>query len=194
MVNNGTIGWNKVVDFGAFLALQVEKDKWMAWAKGKPLLVKGGFKKRYTYLLTPEIAWTLDGDSIVSIMAKAKALAYPQFKGRENSIPKELPDGKVDLQPEKPLTREEVIALVDAQTNKLQSAVHNEIMLALQSLKQETTPQPEQQIEPPKAPEPVTPPEEKKSEPEQNAPSVPVQPAPPAPSPQAKIRSPAGVG
>ncbi|MGA2875831.1 MAG: hypothetical protein ABSE82_09890 [Nitrososphaerales archaeon] len=153
IVSNGTIGQRKVYDFGAFLALQVDKDKWMAWAKGKPLLVKNGFTKRYTYLLTHEIAWTLDSDSIVNIMAKAKALAYPKFTGVpgagsnsrvKGDSPRETPEL---LPPEKPLTVEVVNGIIDERLNNgIRTLIHDEISLGLQSLKIPTVEKPDTQV------------------------------------------------
>ena len=190
MVNNGAIGWAKVVDFGSFLGLRVDKDKWLAWAKGKPLLMKGGFgSKRYTYLVTPEIAWSLDGDSIVNIMAKAKALAYPQFKGRAVNAP-ELSDSpiaqKVDLQPpEKPLTREEVADLIGSEMEKLRATIQKELVAALQGPKHDEGKVPGAPTVPPPSPMRPQNGDQKKSEPEQRAPSVPAQPSPlPSPAPQ----------
>jgi hypothetical protein len=76
-VNNGKLRWEKVYDFGSFLAKQVDQDKWLAWAKGRPLLWGRG--RRYTYLITPEIAWTLSDKEIAAVIRKAKEFLAAKY-------------------------------------------------------------------------------------------------------------------
>jgi hypothetical protein len=105
-VNNGKLRWEKVYDFGSFLAKQVDQDKWLAWAKGRPLLWGRG--RRYTYLITPEIAWTLSDKEIAAVIRKAKEfLAAKYLEGlngkQENagsSVQREVPSSSVPSSPQ----------------------------------------------------------------------------------------------
>lgn len=110
-VNNGKLRWEKVYDFGSFLAKQVDQDKWLAWAKGRPLLWGRG--RRYTYLITPEIAWTLSDKEIAAVIRKAKEFLAAKYleglNGNQTSAqpespttPSALPEGapKADIDPE----------------------------------------------------------------------------------------------
>lgn len=121
MIENGSIGVKKVVDFGAFLGLEIAQDKWLAWGKGKPLLIRRSrfSKPRYTYIITPEIGWTLDGDSIVNVLVKGKALFYPDFNGKATY--KVQPNGKQEPisvpKLESALTRDEVGEIIDEKLN-----------------------------------------------------------------------------
>ena len=75
MVENGKLVWKRVYDYGSFLALPIkgtQPERWLAWAKGKPLL----YRRRYTYLITPEVAWTLGAGDMVTILKHGKAPDY----------------------------------------------------------------------------------------------------------------------
>jgi hypothetical protein len=96
-VNNGKLRWEKVYDFGSFLAKQVDQDKWLAWAKGRPLLWGRG--RRYTYLITPEIAWTLSDKEIAAVIRKAKEfLAAKYLEGLSAPHEHAKTDGQVEAQ------------------------------------------------------------------------------------------------
>jgi hypothetical protein len=123
MIENGYLTRKRVVDFGSFLGQQIEADKWRAWGKGKPLLLKLPLgRSRYTYLITPEVGWTLDGGSIVNIMMKGKQAALPKFSGKATY--KVLPNGKNGEEAQVPsppkinsLTPEDVGKLIDEKLN-----------------------------------------------------------------------------
>ena len=74
MIQNGKIKVTRVYDFNSILAQRIQKnpDKWLAWAKGKPLL----WGRRYTYVVCPEVAWTLGHGDIVTILTHGKPPDY----------------------------------------------------------------------------------------------------------------------
>jgi hypothetical protein len=85
MVENGKLVWKRVYDYGSFLALPIkgtQPERWLAWAKGKPLL----HRRKYTYLITPEVAWTLGAGDMVTILKHGKA---PDYFEAIRIIPKE---------------------------------------------------------------------------------------------------------
>jgi hypothetical protein len=106
VLENGVLSLQKVMDFGDTLAVKRTGkggELWLAWAKGKPILCKperfGKFRmKGYTYLLCPEVAWTLDEKGLVEIMRRGKAYLLKKLAEKveddgeeETSIEENLP-------------------------------------------------------------------------------------------------------
>ena len=84
MVQNGKIKLTRVYDLNSILATRIQRDpeRWIAWAKGKPLL----WGRRYTYLICPEVAWTLGHGDIVTILNHGKP---PDYYGAVRLLTKE---------------------------------------------------------------------------------------------------------
>lgn len=100
MVENGRLVWKRVYDYGSFLAYPMEKsqpERWLAWAKGKPLL----YRRKYTYLITPEVAWTLGAGDMVTILKHGKP---PDYFEAIRIIPKDniLPNNQGNKLPPPP--------------------------------------------------------------------------------------------
>jgi hypothetical protein len=132
LVENGYLRKTRLVDFGSFLGQEISQDKWRAWAKGKPLLLKSKFGSRYTYIVTPEVGWTLDGDSIVNIMMKGKESIAPKFSGAPTY--KLLPNGTKAVQPPKltgVMTNDDVSKLID---EKLHNGFKKELLDEIRQL------------------------------------------------------------
>lgn len=79
-IEDGELKQVKVEDYGDFIAYKLyKKDNvptYLAWAKGKPLLLKTSrfSKPRYTYIVCPEVAWTLTTNDIVMALRQGKLL------------------------------------------------------------------------------------------------------------------------
>jgi hypothetical protein len=71
-LDNGVLQIKKVFDIGDSLVF-LRGPKVLAWAKGKPIISKVRGLKGPTWLLCPELAWTLDESGLVDTMRKGKA-------------------------------------------------------------------------------------------------------------------------
>jgi hypothetical protein len=134
LVENGYLKRTRLVDFGSFLGQEISGDKWRAWAKGKPLLLKSRFGSRYTYIVTPEVGWTLDGDSIVSILTKGKQSVAPKFSGAPTYKVLSNGNGSKAVQPPKltgVMTNEDVSKLID---EKLHNGFKKELLDEIKQL------------------------------------------------------------
>jgi hypothetical protein len=71
-LDNGILQIKKVFDVGDTL-VYLRGPKVLSWAKGKPIISKVRGLKGATWLLCPELAWTLDESGLVDTMRKGKA-------------------------------------------------------------------------------------------------------------------------
>jgi hypothetical protein len=78
MIENGNFKKVRAFDFGDRLGIKMGST-WRIWAKGKPLLV-GSFRPRYTYLVTPEICWTLNDQDLIKMLTAEAELAKKNQK------------------------------------------------------------------------------------------------------------------
>ncbi|MBC7091025.1 MAG: hypothetical protein H5T50_03835 [Nitrososphaeria archaeon] len=78
LIQDGVLKKIKVEDYGDFIAYKLyKKDNiptYLAWAKGKPLLYQTSRfgKPQYTYIVCPEVAWTLTTSDIVQAIRTGK--------------------------------------------------------------------------------------------------------------------------
>jgi hypothetical protein len=71
-LDNGILQVKKVLDVGDILLYQ-RGPKWLGWAKGRPILSKVRGLKGSTWLLCPEVAWTLDETGMNDVMKAGKS-------------------------------------------------------------------------------------------------------------------------
>jgi hypothetical protein len=119
-LDNGILQIKKVFDVGDTL-VYLRGPKVLSWAKGKPIISKVRGVKGATWLLCPELAWTLDESGLVDTMRKGKAHLLGKLLdrlveiGRESDgleAMKEQKDRMVELQRE---LEEKTAQLVAAQ-------------------------------------------------------------------------------
>jgi hypothetical protein len=115
--DNGVIRVQKVLDLGNTLALK-RGEKWLAWAKGKPILSKIRGIKGYTYLICPEIAWTLDQSAFEQLMRKGKAYLLSKLVLRAEELHEEQNRVSPPVQPQ-PSPEEVEIARIQDQIKDL---------------------------------------------------------------------------
>jgi hypothetical protein len=87
-LDNGILQIKKVFDVGDTL-VYLRGPKVLSWAKGKPIISKVRGLKGATWLLCPELAWTLDESGLVDTMRKGKAHLLGRLLDRLIEIGKE---------------------------------------------------------------------------------------------------------
>jgi hypothetical protein len=87
-LDNGILRIKKVFDVGDTL-VYLRGPKVLSWAKGKPIISEVRGLKGSTWLLCPELAWTLDESGLVDTMRKGKAHLLGKLLDRLVEIGKE---------------------------------------------------------------------------------------------------------
>ena len=87
-LDNGILQIKKVFDVGDTL-VYLRGPKVLGWAKGKPIISQVRGLKGPTWLLCPELAWTLDESGLVDTMRKGKAHLLGKLLDRLVEIGKE---------------------------------------------------------------------------------------------------------
>jgi hypothetical protein len=87
-LDNGILQIRKVFDVGDTLVC-LRGPKVLSWAKGKPIISRVRGLKGATWLLCPELAWTLDESGLVDTMRKGKAHLLGKLLDRLVEIGKE---------------------------------------------------------------------------------------------------------
>lgn len=95
-LDNGILRVQKVLDLNDVLMVP-RGDKVLAWAKGRPIISRIRGLRGYTYMVCPEVAYTLDESAIVEIARKGKAYLMGIFLGRLTELGKQS-DGLEDLE------------------------------------------------------------------------------------------------
>jgi hypothetical protein len=110
-LDNGVLRVQKVLDLGSTLALK-RGEKWLAWAKGKPIISKVRGIKGYTFLVCPEIAWTLDQSGLEQVMSKGKTYLLSKLTNKAEEL---LEERNGAAPPSEPQPSLEEIALAKIQ-------------------------------------------------------------------------------
>ncbi len=71
-LDNGTLSIKRLYDLGDVL-VQSRGTKFLAWAKGKPILSRVRGLRGYTFLVCPEVCWTIDSAGMTEIIRKGKS-------------------------------------------------------------------------------------------------------------------------
>lgn len=87
-LDNGILRIKKVFDVGDTL-VYLRGPKVLSWAKGKPIISEVRGLKGATWLLCPELAWTLDESGLVDTVRKGKAHLLGKLLDRLVEIGKE---------------------------------------------------------------------------------------------------------
>jgi hypothetical protein len=103
-LDNGILQIKKVFDVGDTL-VYLRGPKVLGWAKGKPIISKVRGLKGATWLLCPELAWTLDESGLADTMRKGKAHLLGKLLDRLVEIGKES-DGLEAMKEQKDLMAE----------------------------------------------------------------------------------------
>jgi hypothetical protein len=94
-LDNGTLEIKKVFDLNDILVAS-RGPKVLAWAKGKPILSRVRGLKGVTWLLCPELAFSLDESGMVALMRKGKAYLLKKMLDRLVELGNEV-DGITEL-------------------------------------------------------------------------------------------------
>jgi|GEM_PF-2104140 hypothetical protein len=95
-LDNGILRVQKVLDLNDVL-LVPRGNKVLAWAKGRPIISKVRGLRGYTYMVCPEVAYTLDESAIAEIARKGKAYLMGIFLGKLTELGRQS-DGLEDLE------------------------------------------------------------------------------------------------
>jgi hypothetical protein len=95
-LDNGVLSVKRVMDLNDVLMV-TRGGKVLAWAKGRPIISRVRGLRGYTYMICPEVAYTLDESTMAEIARKGKAYLMGIFLGKLKELGAQS-DGLEDLE------------------------------------------------------------------------------------------------